>query len=115
MTKTKPNITTQKAILSYINAFLSYGHINIKSIKNKISGKYIPSYKLVRLNNVCEIIQYKKSNGFQFNDVNNIFKNIDKLEWAHLIKNDDNINDTVDIIKHDEIVKQSFIIDFIDE
>ena len=115
MTKTKPNTTTKKAILGYINSFLSYGHINIKSIKNKISGKYIPSYKLVRLNNVCEIIQYKKSNGFQFNDVNNIFKNIDKLEWAHLIKNDDNIIDTVDIIKHDEIVKQSFIIDFIDE
>ena len=56
-----------------------------------------------------------KNNGFQFNDVNNILKNIDKLEWAYLLKNDANIIDIVDIVKHDEIVKQSFIIDFTDE
>ena len=115
MARTKHTATTKKATLGYINSFLSYANITIKTIKNKISGKHIPTYKLIRLNNVCEIIQYKKNNGFQFNDVNNIFKNIDKKEWAHLIKNDDNVINIVDIVKHDEIVKQSFKIDFTDE
>lgn len=83
--------------------------------KYKTSGKYTPTYKLVRLNNVCEIIQYKKNNGFQFNDVNNIFKNTDKKEWEHLTKESNNIIDVIDIQKYEEIVKQSFIIDFTDE
>ena len=50
MSRTKHHITTKKATLGYINSFLSYGQISIKSNKYKTSGKYSPTYKLVRLN-----------------------------------------------------------------
>ena len=113
MCKSKPNIISKKAILGNINAILSSAQISIKSSRKTIAKQHKSFYTLTRLHSVCEIIKYKKDNGFQFNDCEKLFSCNEPLVWAYLKKTYTVVN--VPAVKYDDIVDAAFIIDFMDE
>jgi hypothetical protein len=81
MNKTKHNIKymkgkTLKALLGYINSFLSLYSLKISMCRRqevKHANKTL-YYKIELLNNIDELLEYRIQNGYQLKDKNNTFR-----------------------------------------
>ena len=90
MSKNKTDLLSTKAILGYLNSLLSNYLIKISTIQKTENNKKVNYYKIIHMNDIQEIIKYKKDRGFKIIDTNNIFRYNETLfNYQHLIKTQD--------------------------
>ena len=87
MSKNKTDLISTKAILGYINSLLSNYLRKIATTQKTEKKIKVNYYNIVHMNNIQEIIKYKKDRSFKIIDTNNIFRYNETLfNYQHLIK-----------------------------